>query len=384
LAAEFSVALVLVAAAGLLVNSYRHLQAVDLGIRAGRVLTARIHVPLTPAWQPNAARRGLLLDLVEAARTLPSVTAAGAVQRLPLDAVRGGVDLWRASDPAQTVRALPQTASEEFFEAIGARLLGGRAFAPTDTEQTPPVVIINDVLAAMLWPGESAIGKRVTYDYFRGDITAEVIGLVSALRYEGLRADLRPEFYRSYRQTIVAPSYLVVRTSADPLALLPEIRARLARIDPSRTVTLADASTLAMRQARVSARPRFYLIVFGSFAAIAFVLSAFGIHGTMAFWMRERWREMGIRMALGASRRELAGLLVRRGVGLALTGVAAGLAVAAAGGRFMESLLFHVRPTDAPSLAIAVLLLAGLAFVICLALARRFSALDPAATLRVE
>jgi ABC-type antimicrobial peptide transport system permease subunit len=224
----------------------------------------------------------------------------------------------------------------------------------------------------------------VTYDYFRGDITAEVIGVVSALRYEGLRADLRPEFYRSYRQTIVAPSYLVVRTSADPLALLPAIRARLAHIDPSRTVTLADASTLAMRQARVSARPRFYLIVFGSFAAIAFVLSAFGIHGTMAFWMRERWREMGIRMALGASRRELAGLLVRRGVGLALTGVAAGLAVAAAGGRFMESLLFHVRPTDAPSLAIAVLLLVGLAYAICLALGRRFSALDPAATLRVE
>ena len=384
LAAEFAVALVLVAAAGLLVSSYRHVQAVDVGVRPGQVLTAEIHVPLTPAWQPNEARRRLIDSLVEAAEALPGVTAAGSAQRLPLEPPRGGVDIWRADESARKVRTLPIIASEGYLDAIGARLVAGRDFSPADTEQAPPVVILNDVVASALWPGESAIGRRITYEYFRSDVTAEVIGVVKALRYEGLTSDFRPELYRSYRQAIVPPGHLVVRTSGDPLALLPAIRARLAEIDPSRTVTLADASTLTHRLSRVSARPRFYLVVFAGFAAIAFMLSAFGIHGTMAFWMRERWREMGIRMALGASRRELASLLMRRGVGLAAAGVGAGLAIAIAGGRFIEALLFQVAPTDASSLGAAVVLLLGLAFLICLALARRFAALDPADTLRVE
>ena len=386
LAAEFAVALVLVAAAGLLVASYRQLQAVDTGFTPGRVLTASIDVPLTPAWRSNDARRRLVTELLDAAASLPGAVAAATVQRLPLEAPRGGASTWPTDDPQRTVRALPQTASERYFDAVGGRIVEGRDFAPADVEGTPPVVIVNDVLARMLWPGRSAVGRRLTHEYFTGDVEAEVIGVVRGFRYGALDADLRPEFYRTYRQAVVAPAHLVVRASPtiDPLALVPALRARLEAIDPTGSVTLSDATTMAARWSRVSARPRFYLVLFGCFAAMAFTLSALGIHGTMAFWMNERWREMGIRLALGASRRELRRLVVRRGVGLALAGVGAGLATALAAGRFIESLLFQVAPGDVRWLGAAAAVLITAALAICLVLARRFSRLDPAATLRAE
>jgi putative ABC transport system permease protein len=283
------------------------------------------------------------------------------------------------------VTTLYTTTSDGYFAAVGARLLAGRDFTAGESETSQPVSIINDVLARQLF-GEpaAAVGQTVRFQFMRGPVVSTVVGVVEAIRYGGLRAELKPELYQHYRQTILPPGTLVYRSTGSPVALVPGIRAVLARVDPSSTVTLDRWGTFDDRLTRAIAQPRFFLVLIGVFAAAALLLAAFGIHGTLSFWVAERRRELGIRLALGADRRAIARLVIGRGLRLAMIGIACGLAISLASGRLVAQLLFEVSPADPLTLAAAAAALLALAALVCGVPARRATRLDPVATLRAD
>jgi putative ABC transport system permease protein len=384
IAVQFALALMLASAAGLLVTSYRHLAAVDSGFSPDQVLSAKIAVPITREWAGDAPNRQFNGALLEYLRSQPGVGHAALVSRLPLSDVRGGTDLWPSEDPTRKTAAVLQLTSEGYFAAMGSQISAGRDFATTDTTAGMPVAVINDVLARQLWPTGSPIGRQVTYQYMRGPATVQVVGVVPAMRYNDLTADVRPELYVTFRQGLNTPVYVVTKGAVDAATLTDSLRAALRFADPTRSVTLTDIASLDARMSRVLARPRFYLVMVAVFAGVACLLAAVGIYGTMMFWIGERWREFGIRIALGANHVHVTRLLVRHGLSFAGAGLVVGLAAALAGHRLIASLLFQVAPSDPIVLSIVIVLLSAAAVVAAVVPARRVARVDPVSTLRAE
>jgi predicted permease len=384
-ALEFAMAVMLVAGAGLLLNSYRHLRAVDTGVSADRVGIARVILPLTPAWRPNEARLQFFTDLGARVRALPGVEHAGFGARLPLTPVRGGSDIWAIERPEVKVRAVNQMTSVGYFDAVGTRLVAGRTFGDEDVRSAPAVAVVNTIGAARLFgDAATAIGQRIEFDYFTGPVAATVIGAVEPVRYGDLTSELQPEVYLPLAQGTVVPMSLVYRSWLDPVVLVPAIRRAIAEADPTGSVALDDVATLSTRLAAVTARPRFFLVLVGAFAILAFLLAGCGIYGTTAYWLGERRRELGLRIALGAAPGAIVRAQIARGALLAATGIAAGLAATWTLGGLIRHLLFGVEPSDPVTLLAAGVLLSAAAVVACWVPARRVGLIDPADTLRVE
>jgi predicted permease len=381
-AVEFALALMLVVGSGLLFTTYRRLQTVETGLRPSQVLLAHLSIPLTPEWT-RTATSGLYEGLLSTLRR-GEITDVALTLRRPLEAARGGTEVWATESPDTKIASLQHSTSEGYFGAIGGQFIAGRDFDRSDRAGAPPVVIVNDRTASALWPGADPIGRTLTIPHYRGPIVATVVGVVRAIRHDGLRNELRPELYVPFRQTAFPPENLVVRTSGDPRAAVQQIRATLAQLDSSRNVTIDQIATLEENLARNVAQPRFYLVLFGVFAGIALALAALGISGVMSYWLNERWREMGIRVALGGSRASLVRLTVTRGLTMAAAGLVAGLALTLAGGRLIQSLLFDVAPADPTILLAALTVLTVLAAAACAVPARRAALVDPVATLRSE
>lgn len=382
-ALEFAIAMTLVAGAGLLLSSYRHLRQVRTGVDPVGVGVAQLNVPLTPAWRADGALRAFTSDLLEGVRSLPDVAHAAFVSRLPLDVARGGIQIKvQGGAPITTVYVI---SSEGYLATIGARLLAGRDLEAHDTEGARPVAVINDVLARQLFGSpDEAIDRLVEFDFMRGPVALTVVGVAEAIRHDGLQGSLRPELYQTYRQATVFPGSLVYRTGKDPLQSAPAIRSVLARSDPTGTITLEHWTTMETRMSRAIAQPRFFLVVTGVFAAVALVLAGFGIYGTLSFWVAERRRELGIRLALGASGSGVAKLVVGRGLALATAGVATGLAASVASSRLLSNLLFEVSPTDVWTLGLAASILMAVAVAVCVIPARRAMRTDPLESLRAQ
>lgn len=384
-ALEFAMAVMLVAGAGLLLNSYRELHRVETGVSPDRVGIARVVLPLTPAWRPNEARLQFFADLGARVRAVPGVQHAGFGARLPLTAVRGGSDIWAAERPGLRVRALNQMTSAGYFDAVGTRLMAGRTFGDGDVRGAPPVAVVNTLAAARLFgDAASAIGQEIQFDYFTGPVTATVVGVVEPVRYGDLTSELRPELYLPLTQGTVVPMSLVYRSSVDPASLVPAIRRAIADTDPTGSVALDDVATLSTRLTQVTARPRFFLVLVGAFASLAFLLAACGIYGTTAYWLGERWRELGLRIALGASPGSIVRSQIARGLLLAATGIVAGLGATWALGGLIRHLLFGIEPGDPGTLLAAGGVLGAAAIVACWVPARRVVLVDPADTLRSE
>jgi len=383
--AEVGLAMVLVIGAGLLVKSLLRLQAQDAGFRAEGLLTFQINLPRA-RYDDDALRRAVS-RIVEAMRALPGVSAAGAINFLPLQAFGfNGPFAIDGRPPLGTADRPPvveyRTATAAYFQAMQIPLRRGALFTDRDSERTRPVVVISETMARQFWPDENPVGARVRLGFDANQIVREVIGVVGDVRSQALSQPPAPEAYIPYAQAPLATISVAVRAAGDPAALLPAVRQRIAAVDASlaviRTQTMVevvDASTGSMRLAST---------LTSVFAALAALLAAVGIYSLVSYSVASRTREIGIRVALGAHPASVLRLVVGEGMKLTAIGLALGVAGTWWLTGTLRSLLFEVSPVDPAVLAATAAAVVALTTVASLVPAWRVMRVDPTTALRSE
>ena len=383
-AAEVAMACVLLTAATLLGRSLWTLVRVDPGYDAKHVLAFFV-VLSGPEAKAPARQIALYESLLSRIRAMPSVTSAAAVVNLPVGGDDFGVPVVVEGAPLDEPGTRPrinyQVASADYFKTMHVPLANGREFSASDTRESPSVAIVNDAFVRRYWPNGDALGRRVRL----GSSTATwstVVGVVGNVRHGGPAAPIRMEIYAPTTQTPFSFSSFVVRTQGDPLALAPSVRQALLELDP--TTPISGVSTLESRL-RVSVGDTWFLsFLLVAFAAVAVLVAAVGIYGVVALGVVQRTREIGVRLALGASSTQLLHLLVRQGMGSAIAGLAAGLVLSLAAARAMAGLLFGVTAYDPAAWLAVSVTLAIVAFAAAYLPARRAVRIAPANALRAD
>ncbi len=380
--AQVALAVVLLAGAGLLFRSFLEVTSVDPGFRAEGVLTLQF---TRPPDLDDAAAVGFYDRLFEDLEALPDVAAAGAVTRLPLGGnistrldVRG-----RAFEEGELPEVQFRRAGGRYFEAMGVPLLQGRTFDRRDRPEAQPVMIASRRAADLLWPGEDPVGGHVRFGFAADDAPwVEVVGVVGDVRHFGLEAEAPPTVYVPFSQGPPGTPLLAVRTPGDPRAITGSVRETLRALAPE--VVTWDLRPMTAHVGDSLASRRFLLLLIGFFGVLALVLAAVGIYGVVAFGVRRRTREIGVRMALGADRPAVVRMVVSRGLRLSLGGLALGLPAALLLTRLIRGLLFEVAPADPVALGGVVLLLGGVATFASWLPSRLAVRVDPMAVLREE
>ncbi len=386
-AAEIALSMALLIGAGLVLRGFALLSRSDPGFDPARVLTLRVAVPAAEFPDGGGVKR-FLEPALASVRALPGVEAAGAIDLMPYDSWGSNSNILYEGRPTADPTTYPlveeRTVEPGFFRVTGQRLLDGRLLRASDDDRSDaaPVVVVNHALAERDFGGASPVGKR----FHLGDTTfATIVGEVSDIRNVGPFAPPAPEMYWTYRQsglrTTSFPIMVRVR-GQNPAAVLAAVRSTIEGIAPSAAIT--DVRPMEAVITGSLGRPRFYLSLLGSFAAVALLLAVAGLYGVLSYTVAQRTREIGIRAALGSTRGGLVRLVAFDGVRL----VAVGLALGAGGGavltRFMESMLYGVSRLDAPTWLGAALALTVAALGASLIPARRAAALDPMEALRAE
>jgi predicted permease len=391
LVVEVAMAVALLAGAGLLGRTWLRLTAVDLGFDADRVQTMAFSMPGARYADPDVRAR-FVDDLLARVGALPGVAAAGATSGLPLSGFnyylsasqRDGVTL---SDGEQDRLSMQlRMASPGFFEAMGMTLVRGRTFTADDRRGAAPVIVVNERAAAMLWPGVEAIGHRLTLGSrlgLGGDrVGGEVVGVVGNVRDVSPAVDPRPTMYAAHAQFPIDFAAIAVRTGGDPGALTPALRAAAAALDPD--VALSRLRPMRAYVDDVYAQPRLYLVVLAAFALAALGLAAVGVYGAMSQLVGARTREIGVRMALGATRRSVVTGLLGYAGRVGAVGVVAGGLLSLVGGQLLARLPYGVRAADAWTFAAVGSATLGIALLAGALPARRAASIDPLATLRSD
>ena len=277
--------------------------------------------------------------------------------------------------------------SPDYFHAMGIPLLKGRFFNDRDTEKAPSVAIIGESVARRVWPGEDPIGKRVTLeDRTKPSDWLTVVGVVADVKLYNMTDAAPPAVYQPFpqvtRQGFLSDMTYVIRSSGDPVRLGSTIREQLKAVDPD--LPVLRIATMSKLVAASTSEPRFQAEIIGSFAILALLLAVIGIYGVMSYFVTERTREIGIRMAVGAKAGHVLTLVVRRGLLLVAAGVVCGAAGAWGVTRVLATLLFELKPTDPPTFAAAALLLVMVATAATFIPARRATQVDPSVALRYE
>ena len=384
---EIALAVMLLSTAGLLVRSFSRLQQENPGFRPGGVLTARLNLPRAKYDQPE--KFVTFHDATIAAlRALPGVRDVGTTNILPFTGNNSQGSYTSpdivvppgASSPHGQLRAV----DSGYLRALGLTLLRGRWIADSDTAQAQPVVVIDRLLADRYWPGQDAIGKRIV----RGDEKTSfvVVGVVAPVKVQNLEENTTKETlyfpYGQYAQFPDVTFILVVKTDGDPAALAMSVRNAVRSADPEQPVF--DVKTMADRMLDAAQPRRAPMILLSLFSGVALLLAALGVYGVLAFSVAQRTSEFGIRLALGATARDIASLVLRQGSKLVLIGIVAGLAGYLALSQIVAKLLYGVAATDPLTLAVAPLVLALVALLACLLPARRATKVDPMVALRSE
>jgi putative ABC transport system permease protein len=384
---QIAATLWLAISATLLTRSFAELKRVNPGFRAEGVYSVHLAIPRTKYRTDRdiAALMRRILDRVEA---LPGVVAAGMVNRLPLagGAQTAGIEFEGVDAgvvPAQGLQSDLRPISPDYFRAMGIPLVGGRPFNEMDDDDAPPVGIIDERAAKLVFRGENPIGRRFRPVIPGSSMTwRTIVGVVGHLRHERIDEDGRPQIYWSYQQNTQDRQALVVRTAGDPAALAQSIAAAIRSVDPEQPIY--DARTLDDVVERSLAQRWLQTTLLTAFASIALLLASIGVYGVIAYAVGQRRREFGIRLALGAHRSEIVGLVMRRGALLFAAGAAIGLGAAAASARVLGGLLYNVRGIDPISFGVATAVLLAVAMIACGLPARRAAAVDPSVTLRTE
>ena len=376
---EVALALVLLAAAGLLGRSFWKLTRVEPGFEPERVLTMRITLPAS-RYDTEERIRSFSRELLARAGRVPGVRAIGLANYLPLSGVGEGapfeIEGRSVERPEERPGSWVSVVGGRYFEAMGIRLLRGRLPGEADTEVTEPVFVIDEALAHRLWPNEDPIGERLIWRRGgRERLSGEIIGVVGSVRWAAMAADPIPTTYFWFPQDPRRELTIVARTDRDPAALAGVISAKVRGIDPNQ-----PAGEIRAMQDLVSAdlaRARFTMLLLGGFAAAALFLAGIGLYGVIAFWVTQRTREVGIRVALGAQHGDVLQLVMHRGILLTGTGLAIGIAAALGLGRLVSGVLYDVTPADPASLLAAALFLTAVALVAMYLPARRATRVDP-------
>ena len=388
---EFALSLMLLIGAGLMLRSFAALQAIDPGFRPDHLLTMVLSVGGSQDAGPGRAPEFYQSALARV-RAIPGVTSAGMTNHLPIAGDLWGYPFWIDGRPLPHPGEEPEGAFRlalpGYLETMKMPVLRGRSINACDTTGAPGVVVINEYMAQRYWPGENAIGKRISLDNPSSSglpAWLTVVGIVkNAVRYNWA-APPAEEFFLPYLQhTDTRGHYitLVVRTNGDPAALAPVVENGIWQID--RNVTISEVQTMNAVVERANAEARFNMALLAVFATVATVLSAVGIFGVMSYAATRRRREIGIRLALGARPTEILQLITGEGMVLALCGTAAGIAGALALTRLMAKLLYGVPPVDPLTFIAVPLVLTTVALAACLVPAFRAARISPVAALRQE
>jgi predicted permease len=385
--AEIAASVVLLVTSGLLIRAMLRIQATDPGFRADRVLTLR--TPVTGSRYENTVTRcAFYKRVLDEARALPGVQSAGYISALPM-VWRGGIFsvTVNGQQPAEpsSQRALMRFVSPDFFKTLSIPLHLGRDVAESDVLTSPRVAVVSESFAKQYWPDENPLGKRFNFAFEE----QTVIGVVGNVRVRGLEQSSEPQVYLPYRQVQdgwfagYIPQDLAIRTAqGDPLQIAPAVRRIIAAAEPQLPVTSVRPLTDIVANETASRRAQ--LVVLGGFAAIAFLLAAIGIHGLLAYAVSQRTQEIGVRMALGATRANILQLIVGDAFILAVLGILAGAAVAYGAGVQLRSLLAGLSPNDAEAFSAGILLSLAMTIAGSLLPAMRAVRVDPATALRAE
>ena len=382
---ETALAIVLLTGAGLMMRTLQEITRLDSGFRTDHLLTMRVMLA-GDEWT-EARRRNFMADLSTRIRAVPGVTKAALAYSLPIDGSQWN-SVFVAADKPVTVRAETPSAAfspvgDGYVETLGMRVVRGRVFDDRDGPDAPQTVIVNETLARRIWPGEDPVGKQLKQGWSDSKTPwRDVVGVVGDVKFEGLTADTPMQVYVPMAQRPMRSIAAIVRTATAPAVMTPVLTDVVRGLDANlpayavRTMdTMLDTSI---------ARQRMSMLVFAVFAGVALVLASIGLYGVVAHGVTERTHEIGVRMALGAERHHVLALVVRQGLSMAALGTVVGIAAALALSRLIESLLFHVTPSDPVTFGLVVAILLGVAALACYVPAWRATRVDPTQALRAE
>jgi putative ABC transport system permease protein len=386
---EVALALVLLVGAGLLVQTISHMRGQYANLRPQELLTVRTVLPQNK--YGALAKRTQFYDQVLArVESIPGVVSAGYTTSVPLQ-WQGGANGFMIDGPQPPpgvmTNAIHRQVSANYLQTIGVALREGRYLDEHDNARSQPVLVVNETMARQFWQGGSAVGKRITFGNGKdSDPWRTVVGVVADVRQMGMSAPVKAEMYLPYSQVsgfaFFKPRDLVIRAAGDPLSLVAAVRREVHAVDADQP--LSNIATLEQQLDDQTGTRGIGMILLASFAGLALLLSAMGIYGVLAYFVTQHVPEIGVRLALGAQPRDILALVLKKGMGLALAGVALGLGAALALTRLMSGLLFGVTATDPKTYALLALMLAAVAFLACYVPARRATKVDPMIALHYE
>jgi len=388
-AAEVALSLVLLVAAGLLIRSFARLEQVQPGFEPSNLLTFRLSLPAS-RYTTFQKGDGFFDELFTRVRSNPDVRGVAATNALPFSG-QGGSRSFRVEGrpplrPNESMEEQLRIVTDGYFGVLNTPVVRGREFDEHDTLGSRRVAVVNEAFARKLFPDATAIGQRISFSN-DSPVWYEIVGIVGNVKHRGLDATDRPELYVPYRQPLfdswtVRPMYVVVRTGGEPHTAASMVRREIGRVD--RDQPISDVRTMDDRIDTSLAGRRFNTVLLGLFAALALTLAAVGIYGIVAWSVTERTHEIGVRVALGAQRRDVVAMMMRQGLTMTAIGTAAGVVAALALTRVMAGLLFGVGTADPATFVAIPILLAVVSLAACYIPARRATRVDPMLALRSE
>ena len=383
---ETALAVVLLTSGGLLLQTFQHLRQLDLGMHSERLLTFVTPLFRYPEFDQRVAFINAMLDQV---RAVPGVVSAAAINRVPLTVTDQSTFYLLEGQSEEETRdqvALTRVVTRDYFSTVGAGLREGRFFELSDRKSASPAAVVNESFADLKFPGRSPLGARFQFgDFGEDSYWYTIIGVVKDIRERGVTEELRPGVYRLHEQadqTGDKPSGIVVRTSVEPESIVAAVQQAVWKVDPNEPVARVQTmEDIVDRQLSTSSQSTALL---GAFALLALLLASLGLYGVLSYAVTQRTNEIGVRMALGATSKDILVSFGRRGLALTVAGLAIGVGLAAAAARLMTALLYGFQPGYGPAVAVVSVILLAVAALACLVPARRASRIDPMAALQHE